>query len=301
MNQSEPVNPRSLRTGRSATLFHGSTIAAEISGYVDIGMKGEALRLTRKLLQKRSILPDEFSEALRTIGVYASFKSFKKWKPKFEAAYERQSRQFKRKVRSDMLSMYVPLQEWKTALQFVSIQRPSSASDFLFGMDVLLELGKVEEAHELAMRCRKALRFVRSEFEQSLLSCALGQFFAHTHQWECALAAWQETRPDSSIARNVLSGIVEIHLARAFEAVEAGIRLLAERKERRGSDIDLCLPGLEFDLAVDAEKELLRLKRGIEKLLPEDARKDLGIPIQTDQRNSESTPSAEKHEPNPRL
>ena len=66
MKQSEPVNPRSLRTGRSAALFRESAIAAEISGYVDIGMKKEALRLTRKVLEKRRILPDEFSEAVRT-------------------------------------------------------------------------------------------------------------------------------------------------------------------------------------------------------------------------------------------
>jgi hypothetical protein len=277
MNQSEPANPRSLRTGRSAALFQGSAIAAEISGYVDIGMKKEALRLTRKLLQKRRILPDEFSEALRTIGVYASFKSFKKWKPKFEAAYERQSRRFKRKVRSDMLGMYVSLKEWETALQFVPIHRPSAASDFFFGMDVLLELGKVEEAQELSMHFGKALRFVGNEFEQSLLSCALGRFFAHTHQWEYALAVWQATPPDSSIARNVLNGIVEIHLARALEAVDTGIRLLTERKQQGNCDIDLSLPGLEFDLAVDAEKELLKFKRGIGKLLPEKTRKELGI------------------------
>jgi hypothetical protein len=277
MKQSEPVNPRSLRTGRSAAFFHGSAIAAEISGYADIGMKQEALRLTRKLLQKRRILPNEFSEALRTVGIYASFKSFKKWKPKFEAAYERQSWKFKRKVRSDMLAMYVSLKEWETALQFVSIQRPSAASDFFFGMDVLLELGKVEEAHELSMHFGKALRFAGNEFEQSLLSCALGRFFAHTHQWEFALAVWQARPPASSIARNVLNGIVEIHLARALEAVDTGIRLLTERKQQHSSDIDLCLPRLEFELAVDAEKELLNFKRGIEKLLSEDARKDLGI------------------------
>src|SRR6266496_5329098 len=174
MKQSEPVNPRSLRTGRSAALFHGSAIAAEISGYVDIGMKREALRLTRKLLQKRRILPDEFSEAMRTMGVYLSSKVWEQWKPKVEAAYERQSRNFKCKVRSDMLGMYASLKEWETALQFVSIRRPSSASDFLFGMDVLLELGKIQEAEELAMRCKKALRFVGNEFEQSLLCCALG-------------------------------------------------------------------------------------------------------------------------------
>src|SRR6266487_312530 len=76
MNQSEPVNPRSLRTGRSAAVFHGSAIAAEISGCVDIGMKKEALRLTRKVLEKQRILPDEFSEALRTIGIYASCERF---------------------------------------------------------------------------------------------------------------------------------------------------------------------------------------------------------------------------------
>ncbi len=273
------MNPRSLRTGRSAALFHGLTIAAEISGYVDIGMKKEALRLTREVLEKRRILPDEFSEELRTIGVYASFKSFKKWKPKFEAAYERQSRRFKRKVRSDMLAMYVSLKEWETALQFVSIQRPSAASDFFFGMDVLLELGKVEEAQELSMHFGKALRSVGNQFEQSLLSCALGRFFAHTHQWEYALAVWQATPPDSSIARNVLNGIVEIHLARALEAVGAGIRVLTERKQQANCDIDLSLPGLEFDLAVGAEKELLKFKGGIEKLLPEKTRKELGIQV----------------------
>ena len=277
MKQSEPVNPRSLRSGRSAALFHGSAIAGEISGYVDIGMKKEALRLTRKLLKKRRILPEEFSEAVRTMGVYLSCRIWKQWKPKVEAAYERQSRKFKRAVRSDMLGMYVSLREWETALQFVSIQRPSSASDFLFGMDVLLELGKVEEAQELATHCRKALRFVRNEFEQSLLSCALGQFFAHTHQWEYALAAWQATPPDSSIARNVLTGIVEIHLARAFEAVQAGLRFLADRKRCEPNETELCLPKLDFELAVDAEKELLRFKRAIEKLLPDKTRKALGI------------------------
>jgi len=277
MKQSEPANPTNLCNERNTICIQGLDNAAEISGYCDLGMKREALRLTRKLLEKRRILPDEFSEALRTIGVYASFKSFKKWKPKFEAAYERQSRKFKHKVRSDMLSLYVSLKEWKTALQFVSIQRPSSASDFLFGMDVLLELGRVEDAAELATRYRKALRLVRTEFEQSLLSCALGQFFAYTHQWEHALAAWQATPPDTCIARNVLTGIVEIHLARALEAAETGIRLLTERKQQHNSDIELCLPRLEFELAVDAEKELLKFKRAIEKLLPEKARKQLGV------------------------
>jgi hypothetical protein len=191
MKQSEPANPRSLRTGWSAALFHGSAIAAEISGYADIGMKKEALRLTRKLLQKRRILPDEFSEALRTIGIFASFKSFKKWKPKFEAAYERQSRKFKRKVRSDMLAMYVSLKEWETALQFLSVRKPSSAGEIFFGMEALLELDKLEDAKALAIGSGKVLSSAAYPFEQSLLLDALARFFARRHDWDRAISAWQ--------------------------------------------------------------------------------------------------------------
>jgi len=275
MRQSKPANPRSLRTGRSAALFHGSAIAAEISGYVDIGMKKEALRLTRKLLEKRRILPDEFSEALWTIGVYASFKSFKKWKPKFEAAYERQSRKFKRKVRSDMLGMYVSLKESETALQFVSIQRPSSASEIFFGMDVLLQLDKLQDAEALATRCRKALSFARSPFEQSLLLDALARFFARTHEWDRAISAWQHAPLDQPFRRDALSGIVKTHLACAFETIERGLKALADLKQN--PELSLCLPENDFNLTLEAEKELVKFKRGIEKLLPDRVRKDLGM------------------------
>ena len=275
MKQSEPVNPNSLRTGRSAALFHGSAIAAEISGYADIGMKQEALRLTRKLLQKRRILPDEFSEALRTVGIYASFKSFKKWKPKFEAAYERQSRKFKRKVRSDMLSMYGSLRQWKTALQFLSVRKPSSAFEIFFGMEALLQFDKLQDAEALATRCRKALSFATNRFEQSLLLDTLGSFFARTHKWDQAIAAWQHAPLGEPFRRDALSGIVKIHLARAFEAIESGLKALAELQ--RNPEPSLCLPGNDLRMTKEAEKELLKFKRGIDKLLPEKARKQLGI------------------------
>jgi len=45
--------------------------------------------------------------------------------------------------------------------------------------------------------------------------------------------------------------------------------------------MELCRPKLEFDLAVDAEKELLKFQRGINKLLPEKARKNLGVTTET--------------------
>jgi hypothetical protein len=277
MKQREAMNPGNFRSERSAAFIQQSAIAAEISGYVDIGMKKEALQLTRKVLEKRRIIPDEFSAALRTVGVYASFKSFKNWKPKFEAAYNRQSKKFQREARSDMLGMYVSLKEWETALKFVSVSSPSSASDFFFGMVILLQLGKLPQAEQLAARYTKVLRLLRSDFDKSLFCCALGQFFAHKRRWDCALNVLQQAPLDPSVARNLLTGIVEIHLAQALDAVDGGIRLIGLWKQQHDSDLDLCLPGLETDLAVDAEKELRKFKRGIERLLPETTWKQLGI------------------------
>jgi len=277
MKQNEPVNPRILRTERNAISFHGSAIAAEISGYADIGMKDEALRAVRTVLAKRRILTEEFGEALRTIGIYLSSKTWKQWRPILEAAYNRQSREFKRKVRSEMLSLYACLEEWETALQFVELRKLSNSADVLFGMEVLLELDKLEDAGVLASRCWKALRRTPDRFQQAVILTALGAFFSRTGRWSGAIEAWEAMPLEQPFRCNALSGIVKIHLARAFEAVECGLQRLAELKENPNNDNELCLPGNDLKLTLDAERDLLKFKRGIDKLLPKETRKQLGI------------------------
>jgi hypothetical protein len=279
MNQSEPMNPRSLPTERSAALFHGSAIAAEISGCADLGMKRQALQLIRRVLAQHNILPEEFAEAIVTIGI---FSTFEKWKPELEMAYNRQSRKFKRKMRPFMVKMYGSIGEWESAVQFLSVRKPSSAGEILFGMEALLQLNKLEEAKTLAAFCRRALSFVTDRFNQSVLLDALASFLARTRQWDHAIAAWQHAPLDEPFRRDALSGIVKIHLARAFEAVERGLQLLAELKENPDIKNELSLPGNDLEMTKAAEKELLKFKRGIEKLLPEQARKELGVitPVQ---------------------
>ncbi len=277
MNQSEPGNPRSLRTRRSAALFHGSAIAAEISGYVDIGMKREALRLVRKVLAKQRISPEEFSEALRTIEMHSSSKNLNKWKSKLEAVYTRQSRKFKRKVRSDMLALYGEREEWQAALQFVSVRKLTCAADVLFGMEVLLELGKLDDAKALAIRCGRLLRVAQDRFHQAVILTALGQFFSQTDQWDDAIAMWERMPLEQPFRQNALSGIVKIHLAQALRATDRGLQQLSELKKKPNNENELCLPNNDLGITRHAEKQLLKLKRGIEKLLPESARKELGI------------------------
>jgi hypothetical protein len=62
-----------------------------------------------------------------------------------------------------------------------------------------------------------------------------------------------------------------------LEAVEIGLRRLAELKENPDKETELCLPDNDLALTSQAEDELLKFERGIEKLLQEKARKELGM------------------------
>ena len=249
-------------------------VAAEISGYIDIGMKDEALRLTRKVLEKRRILSDEFSAAVRTIGTYRS--SFKRWRHKVEAAYNRQSRRFKRKVRTDMLGIYASLDDCEIAVQLIDVRRPKYP-DVIFGMEVLLKLNKLKEAQMLASHCAKALRSTTDRFEQSVRLTGLGEYYSGIQRWDDALAAWEHMPPEQPFRRDALNGIVQSHLANALHAATRELQLLSELKENPDKESELIVPGNDLALTRDAEKELVKFKRRIEKLLPEKARKELGV------------------------
>ena len=211
---------------------------------------------------------------IRAIGVYSDFN---KWKADVRMAYDRQSERFKRQARSEMLDMYACLNEWEAAEKFVSVRRPSSVTDFLFGMDVLLELNRLEDAEALATRCKRTLPQTADPFQRSMLLEALANFSARTHNWVDAIHFWRQVPLDQPLRRNALSGIVQLHLACAYECIEVGLRKLSELKANPDNENELCVPGNDLGLTTDAENELLKFKRGVEKLLPAKARKELGI------------------------
>jgi hypothetical protein len=275
MKHSEPTNPMESRTDRSAAPDRRSPIAAEMAGCCDLGMTREALQLARKILTQDRILAEEFSETVRTIGVHGD--TLKKWAPKLQAAYDRQSREFKRAARFDMLSIYAPMGDWENARRFLSLRNAWSAAEMAFSMDVLLGLDLSDEAKPLSRRCIKCLPFATTRFEQSLLIDALADFFARTHQWNKAIAMWQNAPMEQPFRGNALEGIVQIHLARALEAVQRGLGFLAELKRNPDLETEVCIPGNELRMLKNDEKELLKFKWGIEKLLPEKARKELGV------------------------
>src|SRR6266481_3991440 len=99
-------------------------LAKELEGHCDAGMKEEAVRLAEAILQKKRLISDELFQVIRTVGVHSNFN---KWKVKIRAAYDRQSRRFKREMRPEMLAMYASNEEWESAAEFLSLHRPITA------------------------------------------------------------------------------------------------------------------------------------------------------------------------------
>jgi tetratricopeptide (TPR) repeat protein len=155
------------------------------------------------------------------------------------------------------------------------VQHASSAGEMFFSMEVLLALDKLEDAEHLAAKCQKAFRLAKDPSDQSFLIETLAPFLARTRRWDEAIAIWQRAPLDQPFRRDALSGIVRILLGRAWEAIGNGLKALSELK--RNPELSLCAPKNDLGLTCDAERELLKFKRGIETLLPEKARKELGI------------------------
>ena len=121
------------------------------------------------------------------------------------------------------------------------------------------------------------MSLTQTPIELAILYEALARFYARTHQWGKALALWEQAPLEEPFRRNALSGIVQIHLARAFESVQRGLEILAELERNPDMTTALALPGNDLRMTREAEKELLGFKRGINKLLTSEDRKQLGL------------------------
>ena len=267
--KSRKIPPRSSDTTNA--------VIEELSGYVDMGMKNAAWKLVRKILAKRLIEPAEFNEVIITLGMFCSSADLRKWKEVVESAYVRQSSKTKRAMNGNMLKYYYTLEDSKNALRFLSAREMQDISNALFIMELLLENERMKEAKRFARRCERALACKRNRFEVDLLIQALAVYHARIRDWDKAICLWQHAPLEEGFRQNATSGIVSIHLARALDAIRQGLKALDHLKKCPDSEHALVLPGNDEGLTLDAEKALLKFKRGIEKLLPEKRRRELGL------------------------
>src|SRR5207237_5066454 len=107
------------------------SFAEQLEGYCDVEMKREALRIVEAILAKKRLSPEELFQVICTVGIHSDFN---RWEKQIRAAYDRQSRQFKRILRPQMLAMYASNKQWTTAAEFMKLRRPLSADEMFWAM-----------------------------------------------------------------------------------------------------------------------------------------------------------------------
>lgn len=244
---------------------------AELQGYVRIGMHKEALNIARKILRKQRISGREFSEALAVL--LETQNSLKRSVKPVEAAYQRLKRQDRKKARFSMFGFYHSIKDWKKARQFIA-PVPDNPLDSMFGMKMLLKLNEMDKAERLA---HWILRQIKDDFSCTPCVMALASYFAQKGDHDKALQILDKAPADSETIFNRTHRKVNLHAAKALLALRHGFKTLSQLEKDGDPNLAVAHPGLEDDLIRQARDRLLKQQRAIEKMLPKDEWKELGL------------------------
>jgi hypothetical protein len=243
-----------------------SSAVKELDGYVELGLKPQALRIVRRILAKRVIEPKEFTEAINTLGIMTTMR---RWKESIETAYERQSPQVRRAMNADMVRFFYSINDCESTLRFLTPGEMKKAEHAVFVMELLIENKRMKEAHRVARCYEKMLSLEKDRFTISILVEALAIYNACQGKFQEALNLWGNAPLEQPFRQNALTGQVKVHLACALQAAHEGLKSLDYLKMHPDQETALKLPGNDEAMTLESEKALLALKRKIQKLLPE--------------------------------
>lgn len=244
----------------------------ELEGYVDMGMRRKACALVRQILAQKRISSAAFFQVLNAIGVLSDLKQ---WSVELESAWQRQSPSVRRDANSTMLTLYAIVDDWEKAARHAAPRVLSSPSDILFGMQTLLETGRMKEAARVARKARKAIESPQDAFDFSCLVEALAIYHARIGEWSEAFELWSRAPRDEPLSHNAATGRVELCLVKALALIRGELATL------RGLPFDvegeLALPGNTDGMRKETEVELRKFQRALEKLVPAERRLELGF------------------------
>ncbi len=227
-------------------------------------LRRKALNSARTILAKPSIEPDEFRSVIAFLDQMADLRD---WKERVENAYKGQTAKTQKALRSEMLRYYFAVKDWENAMRLLTAGNLKNAVHAVFVMGLLIENKRIKEAKSLAGRCERDLDVEPDGFIISMLTEALAVYHARLGLWNKALDLWRKAPLDQPFRRNALSGIVRIHLEQALDASRHGLDSLAAMRRRPEYKPSLDFPGNDEAMTLAAEKELMSLKKGIEKLI----------------------------------
>jgi hypothetical protein len=245
----------------------------ELDGFVDLGSR-EINKLVRQILTHPRVSGAALWYAVRAIG---TMDSPRRWRRDVEAAFARLSKREKRRAREAMLNYYSLISDFESALPFCAVRDLRNPSELMFAMDVYLHLNRLSDAKKVERKCLNAIDRADDPFDTSCIAEALASFYARTRNWQRALEVWTIAPRDQPLARNAAVGRAEVFIAGAIDALNEELNTVTALKKNPPSELAISLPGIENTLIGDTEKDLLRLKRGLERLLSEKRRKALGL------------------------
>jgi hypothetical protein len=260
---SDPLCDRPVMTTRTPSRNEPQQIN-EIDGYMELGMREEALRQVHLTLNRSLLTPEQFNTS-----VFALLQTDRpeSWRRTVEHAYGRLKQPQDDRVRSAMINFYFTIGEAKLAWRYFP-RRWTKFFDAWVMMQVCLELGRLNQAKVTAQLCSEILAGAEDDFTRASMIDALASYHVELGNRDTALALWEESPNEPCFQRQRLCGIVKIHLARALEAAKSGLAKVAAARINFDLSTEVQLPGNTAAMLSDSEGELTRLERDIEKLIP---------------------------------
>jgi len=251
--------------------------ARELDGFVELGMKREALCEARRLLRNTPITAGQFNAAMD--AALTQEDRLKSWVPLVESAYARLSKREQRVVNFSMLSFHYSNKDYEAASRFIPRRFGGEfgLTELAFAWDIWLALGKKDETEKLGRKLPRAIEKAELPMVRAQLLCCLAEHFARRGKWNESVGIWELVQLDEIFLPNAVHGIVEAHVARALRAIECGFQLLEKFNQRVDPELATTLPGNEKKRHYKTEKEFLRLQKLLETIMPVERQKELGI------------------------
>jgi len=256
------MNKSENRSTKPAT---PNKVVAELDGFVDLGMKREALRLVRRQLKEKPIAPDTLYAAVNAIVTIAD--TCKPWRPLVEAAHQTLSERGKRHVRFMMLSFYISMGDHGAAYPFIAGQFSGTFApvDLMFGIQTLIALGRVDEAKRLVRKAVKAMDHLADPDGRAMLMNSMAAYFSEIHDWEPAIKLWELLQQDHLMAESAILGLVQLHLQRTLETISSGRKALNNLRQNHDPQLETSLPGNDAIRWQKTEKQLLKIERHVNR------------------------------------
>lgn len=246
----------------------------QLDGLMTIGAKGEGAKIIRKILDRPKLTADTLWAVLVSIGM---LDYPKRYRAQIEAAFDRLTAKEKRRAWIVMFNFYNMIREGDLARSFCNLRRLRSPGDLMFAMNLFLMDDDLSTAKKIERKCRAALQAMKSNSDASYLIDALSAYYTRIGEWDKAEALWEQSPRDEVPARQTAVGLVELFLARALKKARKELATAASLRKRINPVLTMSHPGLDDALHNGTERDLRRLEKAIEKILPPKRQKDFGL------------------------